>query len=113
MAKYKFYNYEDKNTGSKVVICISSYAGKPVKGRAKCSPNDEFNLEAGKALAKARCDYAIAQKREKRALKKASEAYAAAIEASFNLDDMKIYYKDAMLARQDAEKHVDDLLKDI
>lgn len=113
MAKYKFYNYEDKNTGSKVVICISSYAGKPVKGRAKCSPNDEFDLEAGKALAKARCDYAIAQKREKRALKKASEAYTAAIEASFNLDDMKIYYADAMHSRENAEKHIDDLLKNI
>lgn len=113
MAKYKFYNYEDKNTGSKVVICISSYAGKPVKGRAKCSPNDEFDLEAGKTLAKARCDYAIAQKREKRALMKASEAYSAAIEASFILDDMKTYYTDAMLARQDAEKHINDLLKNI
>lgn len=113
MAKYKFYNYNDKNTGSPVVICISSYAGKPVKGRAKCSPNDNFDVDKGKALAQARCDLMIAQKREKRALRKATEAYQLSIEASFELDDMKTYYADAMAASKKAKEHLDNLLKDI
>lgn len=113
MARYKFYNFKDKNTGSPVVMCVSSYAGKPVKGRAKCSPNDGFDIEKGKDLAQARCDLAIAKKREKRAFTKATEAYQKAIEASFDLEDMKLYYSDAITATKQAQEHLDKILKDI
>ena len=37
MARYKFYDYVDKTSGSHVVVCVSSYAGKPVKGRRSIS----------------------------------------------------------------------------
>ena len=74
MARYKFYDYKEKD-GTPVVVCVSSYAGKPVKGRAKCSPHDTFDIEKGKRLAQARCDLLIAQKRQKRAISKMHEAY--------------------------------------
>ena len=62
----KDYKYKFVVTGNKV-IAISSYAGKTVKGIAKCHPNDEFNEEIGKNLAAARCNRKIAEKRYKRA----------------------------------------------
>ena len=37
MARYKYY------TNGNQVICVSSYAKIPVKGVAKCSPEDVFN----------------------------------------------------------------------
>ena len=43
MARYRFIQ-----TGNKV-ICISTYAKKVVKGIAKCSPNDEFDLDNPKS----------------------------------------------------------------
>lgn len=45
------------------VIAISHYAGQTIKGVAKCSPNDEFDLEYGKRLAAARCNQKVCEKR--------------------------------------------------
>ena len=43
------YHVSDDN---KKVICISSFAKKPVRGIAKCDTNyDEFDVETGKQLA--------------------------------------------------------------
>lgn len=56
---YKFIELPEQRK----VICISSYAGRPVKGVAKCAPNDEFSMEYGRRLAQARCDVKIAGKR--------------------------------------------------
>ena len=61
MARYKYY------TNGNQVICVSSYAKIPVKGVAKCSPEDVFNEEIGKQLARLRCDAKIAKKRVKNA----------------------------------------------
>lgn len=61
MARYRFY------VNGNQVICVSSYAKKPIKGVAKCSPEDTFNLEIGKQLAKLRCDAKVAKQRVKRA----------------------------------------------
>ena len=57
MARYQFYVAPNK------VICVSSYAKKPVRGVAKCNPNDVFDEEKGRRLAQLRCDYKVAQKR--------------------------------------------------
>lgn len=46
-----------------VVYMISHYAGEVVKGSAKCSPEDEFDLEYGKRLAAARCNEKVVEKR--------------------------------------------------
>lgn len=70
MSRYNFY-VDEKN---KTVICVSSYEGKRVKGRAKCHPNDEFDLAIGERLARLRCDKKVAQKRVERAIRKLYEA---------------------------------------
>lgn len=89
MARYRFIQ-----TGNKV-ICISTYAKKVVKGIAKCSPNDEFDLEFGKELAKLRCDVKIADKRANRAAEKYIEAEDNLYEANQYFCDMKDYYYDS------------------
>ena len=58
---YKFVITDDK------VIALSSFAGRTVRGVAKCHPNDKFDVEYGKALAAARCGVKIAKKRYARA----------------------------------------------
>lgn len=66
--RYRYFVADTK------VICVSSYAGKPVRGIAKCDPKDEFNLETGKGLARLRCDVKIAEKRARRSLERSAEA---------------------------------------
>jgi hypothetical protein len=90
----------NKPTGT--VIAISSYAGRPVRGIAKCNPGDEFDVEFGMKLAAARCNLKIAQKRYRRAGSKYQEAANASIkaanasiEAKKQLDKMRTYYCDA------------------
>lgn len=71
--KYQFKVFEKKNadgTKSSVVVALSTYAGKVVKGVAKCIATDPFDLETGKKLAAARCDYKVCLKRANRALVK-------------------------------------------
>lgn len=58
---YKFYT-----DGSKKVVCVSYFMGKPVRGVAICGPTDSFDIEAGKKLAQRRCDLKIAEKRKAR-----------------------------------------------
>lgn len=95
---YKFYQHERvRADGSKNlrVVAVSSFAGKPVKGYADCHPNDEFDIEYGKALAAARCAEKIAAKRCKRAYSKVDEAKAQANAALAYLQKMMKYEADA------------------
>lgn len=62
MSKYNFYT-----DGKTKVVAVSTYAGKAVRGVAKCDINDTFSLEKGKELAAARCNEKIAKKRFTRA----------------------------------------------
>ena len=62
MTKYSFYT-----DGKTKVVAVSTYAGKVVRGVAKCDVNDTFSLEKGKELAAARCNEKIAKKRFTRA----------------------------------------------
>jgi hypothetical protein len=61
--EYKYKIDEEKRT----VVAMSTFAGKVITGVARCAPEDEFNIEAGKKLAAARCSVKIAEKRLKRA----------------------------------------------
>ena len=92
------------------VHALSTYAGKVVKGTAKCNNVDEFNLETGKELAAARCNAKVAKRRYQRATKKFLEAKAAAEAAIKHFEDMVGYYTDACDALGDAEEAVDKLL---
>ena len=87
--RYRFYVTDNK------VICVSSYAGKAVRGIAKCDPKDTFNLEDGKKLAQARCDYKIAMKRVLRARAKHAEATKALGDAREYQDKMQNYYDES------------------
>ncbi len=60
MARYNFYKHDNE------IICVSRYAGKPVKAVAKCAPQDEFNDKIGSMIAKMRVDIKVAEKRQKR-----------------------------------------------
>lgn len=51
MSRYEYY----VNNKKQEVYCVTKYENETVKGVAKCSPEDKFDLEKGKRLAKARC----------------------------------------------------------
>ena len=62
MFKYKFYT---NSNGQKVVLCLASYKGKTVKGKAVCSAEDVYDEEFGKTLARTRCDVEYYRRRVK------------------------------------------------
>ena len=93
--KYKFYQFKN-DKGGLTVSAVSSYAGRTVKGYAKCDPRDDFDVEQGKELAAARCNVKIANKRVARASRKYLEAAQAVTEATAYFEKMKQYYMDAV-----------------
>ena len=103
-------NYRFYLTSDNVVVAVSTYAGKTVKGAAKCAPNDTFSLEDGQALAAARCNYKIASKRLRRADQKLTEAYQAMIEAIDHYEKMSHYYSDSTNAVIGASEELSEVL---
>ena len=87
--KYRFFK-----TGSKM-IAVSSYAGKTVRGIAKCGPNDTFDEKVGKDLASARCWVKIAQKRYNSMVKKHDEAIKALKMAQKRVEETADYLREA------------------
>lgn len=100
--KFNRDNYSFYQTKDNAVIAVSTYAGRTVKGVAKCDPTDTFDIEKGKDLAAARCGHKIAMKRLKRASQKYLEAEAAAHEAIEWLEKMRYYYMDSVDALDEA-----------
>ena len=110
--KYQFKTFETVNAdGSKTtnVIALSTYAGKVVKGTAKCLETDEFSLEDGKKLAAARCDAKVCDKRVRRAKKKL-------LEVSKKIDGLEEihrkmfkYYTDALEEEIKSNKRLDEI----
>ena len=94
--KYTFYTTKNK------VIAISTYAGKVVRGIAKCDPRDEFDLEQGKRLAAARCNERIAGKRLRRARKCYNEATEDFRVAKARFEKMARYLEDSAIAAKEA-----------
>ena len=108
LERYKFFV-----NGKKEVVAMSTYAGRYVKGIAKCSPEDEFDVEFGKRLAAARCNLKVAQKREANARKGYDEAYSKFIEASLRLDYMINFVNDASKELNEAYAEVRELEESI
>ncbi len=106
--KYKYY-VDNKNN----IIAVSTYAGKTVKGVAKCDPRDAFDVEKGKDLAAARCDYKVAQKRERRAAKKCAEAAAALGKAFDYFEKMNKYQMDSINRTIESRKYLESILADM
>ena len=107
MNQPKFYNSDNK------VIAVSTYAGKTVRGVAKCDPEDTFSLESGKELAAARLDERIAGKRFKRACRKFENARQALMEAQDYYDRMYQYYEDSAVKLGNARVNTADVLNKI
>lgn len=107
MARYRFIETDNK------VICISTFAKKVVRGIAKCSPNDNFNIEIGRKLAQLRCDEKIAKKRMERAILKYGNALDNFLKARDDMNMMADYkessinrYNDVVIERKKFEKTI-------
>jgi len=100
MEKYKYYTTNNK------VIAVSTYAGKTVRGVAKCDPRDTFDLEKGKVLAAKRCNEKVAKRRYARAQKRVKEAARDLQAAQNHYHKMLQYMNDAHDAYGQAEKDV-------
>ena len=90
MARYQTYL-----AGEKKIVVVSRYAGKVVRGVAKCSPGDTYDVEKGEKLARLRCDEKIAEKRVARSQAAYVEAVANLMAAQKRVNDMKQYMDDA------------------
>lgn len=88
--KYHFY-FGDNG----LIVAVSTYAGRKVKGYARCNSNDVYDKELGMKLAAARCGVKIAEKRRLRALNKHREAIDAYTAARNNFEQTKDYFSDA------------------
>lgn len=110
--KYKFFDYVDKQ-GRHVVVAVSRHAGRIVKGYAKCSPDDEFNMETGKKLAAARCNMIVTARKEAAAEAKyaqAKDAYEKAfLEKTFRANKAMECQQDRLMA----EVAISNILTDI
>lgn len=103
--KYRVYKHDNE------IIAISSFAGRDVKGIAKCDPRDTYSEQKGLALAEARCDNKICNKRVKRA--KVKVAYLTDVIADLNkmLADAKQYQIEAQEALQVSDEKLAAILK--
>ena len=106
--RYQFYT-----DGTGKTICLSSYAGKTVRGISKCDPNDNYNEVTGKLLAQARCDAKIAKKRFKNAQNEYRKAYEDAYKAYTRLLEMDNYVTDAYHEALDTERIVSEIISDL
>lgn len=107
--KYKIF-VDEKH---RKIIAVSTYAGKNVKGYAKADTRDEFDIEKGKKLAIARCNYKIAEKRAKRANMKVSKAIDELAKATNHSIKMQEYLADANEALAIATEKVKSLIDEM
>lgn len=109
---YKYVNYT-KPDGSIVTICISRYAGKTVKGYAKCHPGDTYDEEFGKKLARARCDIIVNNRRVKAIYGKMITARVEATKAQTRAEDIEGKFEDICKNYAGSVTYLEDLLKNI
>ena len=98
---------------SKAISAVSTFAGEPVIGVARCKPDEEFSIDLGKALAAAKCNKKIAIKREKYAKKRFKEATQKLHEAYLHYLKMMNYVKDAHDRNSSASERLESVLNDI
>ena len=106
MSKYRIYN-----DGKNKTVAVSTYAGKTVRGVAKCDPRDTFVFAKGEDLAIARCTEKIAAKRVARSKKEFEKAKNMVAIAQRRLEKMDSYVKDSVVAYNTAKKNREDLEK--
>lgn len=96
--RYRYYKGKDNR-----IVAVSTYAGKTVKGVAKCDPRDEYNETLGKKLAALRCNLKVATKREARAKKMVIQARKELNAAQGRYDKMSKYFSDSYMKKAIAE----------
>lgn len=104
--------YKYVRDGGNTVIAISTYAGKTVKGIAKCNPNDNFSYDYGRKLAKARCDAKISKKRYDNANNKFKAAFEALKAAGKYYNEMVNYKMDAFKAMEAVKENLANILNE-
>jgi len=109
IVKYKYVVLPEQRK----VIAISRFAGKTVRGVAKCAENDEWDVEKGKLLAAARCNLKVAEKRMTRANLKVDEAWMAMKNAENRFNQMDEYLADSEYAYNDALDEIAALLAEM
>lgn len=112
MYKYK-YAYFTNDKGQTVISARSTFAGKTVKGYAKCDPRDNYSVETGEKLAAARCEARIAQKRKKYAATKVACAQRELEQAYAYLKKMLDCQNGAVAEADAAEQALKDILNEI
>ena len=105
LTKYTFVTHTRKD-GRVEVIAISTFAGKPVRGKAICAKDDIFDYTKGQELAAARCNAKVTAKRYARAKRKIAEAEKAVADATKFYDNMRHYRDDAYYAMTHANYDV-------
>lgn len=93
--KYNFKHYETTNkdgTKTQVIVALSTYAGRTVKGVAKCMEGDEFSLEKGKELAASRCNLKVLGKRLDSLSEKLCKAEEVLASDQKNLEELREYF---------------------
>lgn len=111
--KYKFYVARKVNGDPYKVYAVSTYAGKTVRGSAKCDPRDEFDLEKGKMLAAARCETKVAEKRWARAELRYQKSASAMLDARAEMEQSMDYLINSRADYLKAEKNLKSLLAEM
>lgn len=110
--KYKFFDYVD-DQGRHVVVAVSRHAGRVVKGYAKCSLDDKFDMETGKKLAAARCNMIVTARKEAAAEEKYAQVSSACekafLEKTFRANKVMECRQDRLMA----EVAISNILTDI
>ena len=93
--KYTIITHQHKDYLGTETIAFSTYAGKPVYGKAICRTEDTYDEQTGKKLAVARCAHKISIKRRARAGKLLEDARRQLATAQKYVENMTHYYNDA------------------
>ena len=107
--KYTIITHQHKDYTGVETIAFSTYAGKPVYGKAICRVEDSYNEQVGENLAVARCANKIARKRKARANKLLADAKRQLANAQKYLEDMTHYYNDACAEVEETQAELSNI----
>lgn len=103
-------NYKYRiDAANKVIVAFSTFAKRKIAGVAKCAPGDDFDVERGKELATARCNFKVAKLRRKRAAECLAQATEIAAFWAKRESDMLKYLNDASNDFESAKAHLEKL----
>lgn len=103
--RYKYFCYGNH------VVCVSTFAGRCVRGVAKCSPHDEYDEEKGMKLARLRCDVKVAERRVNRAKTIENATWDNLCDANEAYSEAASYYDNAVERLIEARKNLEDFEK--